>query len=127
MADLGLQDCRECACRSVCTHSATAPRMLTIRPQAKFEILQEARKFQQTETFRQRYGIRSGIEGTQSQAVRALGLRRTRSLGFQKTALDHQFTAAAINVIRVDAFWEERHPTKTRTSHFAALASQKVS
>ena len=63
--------------------------MLTIRPQAEFEILQEARKLQQTETFHQRYGIRSGIEGTHSQAVRALGLRRTRYLRFQKTALDH--------------------------------------
>jgi len=123
----GLQECRECPCRSLCTHSATAPRMLTIRPQAEFEILQEARKQQQTETFRQRYAVRSGIEGTHSQAVRALGLRRTRYLGFRKTALDHQFTAAAINVIRLDAFLEERHPTKTRTSRFAALASKKVS
>jgi hypothetical protein len=36
-------------------------------------------------------------------------------------------TAAAINVIRLDAFLEERHPAKTRTSHFAPLASKKVS
>lgn len=120
----GLQDCRDCPCRNWCTRSATSPRLLTIRPQAEFEILQEARKQQQTEEFRQRYGIRSGIEGTHSQAVRALGLRRTRYIGLAKTALDHLFTAAAINVIRLDAFLEGKLTSKTRTSRFAALAPQ---
>ena len=123
----GLHECRQCPSRSLCTRSATAPRMLTIRPQAEFEILQATRMQQQMETFRQRYAVRAGIEGTHSQAVRSLGLRRTRYLGLKKTALDHQFTAAAINVLRLDAFLEERHPTKTRTSHFAALSSKKIS
>jgi hypothetical protein len=41
--------------------------------------------------------------------------------------LDHQFTVAAINVSRIDAFLEERHPTKTRTSHLVALSSKEVS
>lgn len=118
----GLHDCRDCPARALCTRSATAPRILAVRTQAEFEVLQSARKLQQTETFRARYGRRSGIEGTHSQAVRSLGLRRTRYFGLPKTALSHLFTAAAINVIRLDAFLEGKKPAKTRVSRFASLA-----
>jgi IS5 family transposase len=85
-------------------------------------VLQQARKLQQTEAFQKTYDQRAGIEGTHSQAVRALGLRRTRYFGLEKTSLQHLFTAAAINLIRLDAFLAEKKPTKTRTSRFAALA-----
>lgn len=118
----GLHECRACTCRSLCTRSATNPRLLTIRPQAEFEILQQARLRQQTSEFRTRYAQRSGIEGTHSQAVRSLGLRRTRYFGLPKTALSHIFTAAAINLIRLDAFLEGKKAAKTRVSRFAALA-----
>jgi hypothetical protein len=96
--------------------------MLTIRPQAACEILQQARKEQHTEAFRTLYAHRSGIEGTHSQAVRGLGLRRTRYCGLAKTALAHVFTAPAINLLRLDAFVEGKKTAKTRISRFAALA-----
>lgn len=118
----GLQDCRDCPARALCTRSARAPRILAVRTQAEFEILQSSRQHQQTETFRVRYAQRSGIEGTHSQAVRSLGLRRTRYFGLPKTALSHVFTAAAINLIRLDAFLEGKKAAKTRTSRFATLA-----
>jgi L-asparaginase/Glu-tRNA(Gln) amidotransferase subunit D len=38
-----------------------------------------------------------------------------------KTSLQHVFTAAAINFIRLDAFLEGTKTTKTRTSRFAAF------
>ncbi|MDQ2905603.1 MAG: transposase [Chloroflexota bacterium] len=117
----GLHDCRECPARSLCTRSATAPRILAVRTQAEFEVLQSAREFQQTEAFQARYGQRSGIEGTHSQGVRSLGLRRTRSIGLTKTSLQHVFTAAAIDLMRFDAFLEGKTAAKTRTSRFAAL------
>jgi transposase len=117
----GLHDCRDCPVRALCTRSATAPRILAVRTQAEFEVLQSARKLQQTEAFQVRYAQRSGIEGTHSQAVRSLGLRRTRYLGLMKTSLHHVFTAAAINLIRFDAFLEGKKAAKTRTSRFAAL------
>ena len=96
--------------------------MLTIRQQAEFNVLQQACLQQQTDEFRTRYAQRSGIEGTHSQAVRALGLRRPRYFGLPKTALAHIFTVAAINLIRLDAFLEGKKATKTRVSRFAALA-----
>jgi len=76
--------------------------------------------------FRATYAPRAGIEGTHSQGVRALGLRRTRYIGLEKTALQHFFTAAAINLIRVDDFLAGAKTEKTRTSRFAALAPEKV-
>jgi len=118
----GLHDCRECPARSLCTRSPTAPRILAVRTQAEFEVLQSTRQLQQTEAFQARYAQRSGIEGTHSQGVRSLGLRRTRSIGLMKTSLQHVLTAAAINLIRLDAFLGGAKTTKTRTSHFAALA-----
>jgi len=72
----GLQDCRHCPARAFCTRSARAPRILAVRHQAEYETLRQARSLQQTEEFRQLYAQRSGIEGTHSQAVRTLGLRR---------------------------------------------------
>jgi transposase len=118
----GLDDCRQCPARALCTRSARAPRILAVRTQAEFEVLQSARQHQHTDQFQAKYAHRSGIEGTHSQAVRALGLRRTRYFGLPKTALSHLFTAAAINLIRLDAFLEGKKMAKTRVSRFAALA-----
>lgn len=54
--------------------------------------------------------------------MRSLGSRRTRYFGLPKTALSHLLTAAAINLIRLDAFLEGKKAAKTRVSRFAALA-----
>lgn len=118
----GLQDCRECPARSLCTRSPRAPRILAVRHQSEHETLRRAREREKGEEFRVQYAQRSGIEGTHSQAVRTMGLRRTRYLGLTKTALQHLFTAAALNLLRLDAHLAEKKVTKTRTSRFATLA-----
>jgi transposase len=122
----GLHDCRDCPVRSQCTRSATAPRILGVRHQAEFDVLQQARSQQQTKEFRQLYAQRSGIEGTHSQGVRSLGLRRTRYFGLAKTSLQHYGTAAAINLIRLDAFLSQKQAAKTRRSRFATLAPEEL-
>ncbi|GHO90260.1 hypothetical protein KSF_003080 [Reticulibacter mediterranei] len=48
----GLQDCRDCPARALCTCSARAPRILAVRHQAEYETLRQARSLQQTEEFR---------------------------------------------------------------------------
>jgi transposase len=122
----GLHECRSCPCRSLCTRSPDAPRTLSVRHQSEFEALQHARKHQQSEEYSKTYARRAGIEGTHSQAVRALGLRQTRYFGLAKTSLQHLFTAAAINLVRLDAFLSEKKTAKTRTSRFAALAPDEL-
>jgi transposase len=53
-----------------------------------------------TEAFRQRMQRRNGIEGTQSELVRAHGLRQARYRGYRKVALQNYPTGAACNIKR---------------------------
>lgn len=115
------RDCLDCPVHSQCTHSP-GPRTLTLLPQAQHVALQQARAYQQTEAFRQRYRKRAGIEGTISQGTRAFDLRRTRYIGLAKTRLQHLFTAAAINLTRVVFWLQGVEMAQTRRSSFAALA-----
>jgi transposase len=96
-------------------------RTITIRPKEQYEVLQRQRMEQQSAEFKHKYAQRAGIEGTISQGVRAFGLRRSRYIGQAKTHLQHCAAAAAINLVRVIAWLNERPLGKTRSSHFAAL------
>lgn len=96
--------------------------MLHVRPQAAHEALQARRHAQQTPEFRQQYARRAGIEGTLSQAVRGMGMRRARYDGLSKVQLQHVLTAVAINLVRIDAVLTQTPRGKTRRSHFARLA-----
>lgn len=115
-------DCRTCPARSLCTRSKVQPRRLRIQPRPQYEALQAARRLQTTEAGRKLYNIRAGVEGTISQGVRAYGLRRSRYWGLAKTHLQHLVTAAALNLDRLGAWFEERPLAKTRVSRFAKLA-----
>jgi transposase len=118
----GLQDCRSCPTRPLCSRTQKTGRSLHLPSQERFDALQAARAWYASEEGRQRYQRRAGVEGTLSQGVRAFGLRRSRYRGLEKTHLQHVATAAAINIDRLVAWLEERPRAKTRTSRFAALA-----
>ncbi len=124
--DFSQKDCRPCPSRSMCTKAKSEPRELTLRPQEEHLALQTARQWQKTEAFKEAYDKRAGIEGTLSQAIRAFELRTSRYLGLAKTHLQHLLTAAAVNLVRADAWLTERPRTKTRTSRFAALATAQA-
>lgn len=115
-------DCLACADRSRCTRSQGKPRQLTLLPQAQYLALTAARERQSTEAFKEEYAVRSGVEGTISQAVFALGLRRTRYRGLDKTHLQCVVTAAAVNLIRIVNWLWEIPRSKTPKSRFAQLA-----
>ncbi len=116
---LHTKDGAGCAVRFRCTRSTTGPRELTLHPHAQQVALRAARERQQTATFKELYTPRAGIEGTLSQATYALGMRRTRYRGIQKTPLHHIAIATAINLQRsMDWLWEVPR-AKTYTSHFA--------
>jgi hypothetical protein len=63
-------------------------------------LLQKRRREQNTTLFAERMKIRNGIEGTQSELVRAHGLRRARYRGKAKVDLQNQFIGAACNIKR---------------------------
>src|SRR5437764_4778966 len=116
------QVCAACPVRSECTQSQTTGRVLHLRPQAAHEALHARRQDQQTQTFRQQYALRAGIEGTHAQAVRRMGLRRARYDGLDKTHVQHVLTAVAINLVRIDAILTQTPRGTTRRSTFARLA-----
>jgi len=115
-------DCRACPMRARCTRSKAGARELTLHPQAEHAALQLARARQQTEDFKARYATRAGVEGTMSQSAYALGMRRSRYIGLDKTHLQHVLTATAMNLTRVAAWLQDVPQAKTYHSRFAALA-----
>ena len=66
---------------------------------------------------------RAGIEGTISQGVRKMGLRKSRYIGLPRTRLQHLATAAAINLFRVFDWLSGDRPIETPVPAFVALAS----
>jgi transposase len=90
--------------------------------QAQYEAAQAARAWVGSEEGKQQYKQRAGVEGTLSQGVRGFGLRCARYRGLKKTHLQQEATAAAMNMDRLVAWFDERPRAKTRTSRFAALA-----
>ena len=92
--------CQGCPVQSLCTHNQEG-RRLTLTPQASQQALIQRREEQQTKEFGQRSGLRAGIEGTISQAIRTMGGRRSRYQGLAKTHLQHVRMAGALNLVRI--------------------------
>jgi transposase len=104
-------DCKVCSDRTSCTGQTR--RTLTLQPQERMQALLAARKREKTETFKESYRHRAGIEGT-----RTLGLQRSRYFGLQKTHLGHVAIATAINVVQLMSWMRGEAPAQTRTSPF---------
>jgi transposase len=115
--------CGICPELTNCTRSEkqSKRRTITLRPQAQYEALQAARRRQQTLAFAKQYALREGIEATISQGVRAFGMRRSRSIGLDKTPLQHLGIAAAINLVRAVAWLDGDELAPTRVSAFQRL------
>jgi hypothetical protein len=89
-------------------------------------IQQEAWLDQQHMALVQQYSEVVQLEGTHSQAVRTMGLRRSRSIGLRKTHLGHVAVAAAANVIQLMSWLRGEAPEQTRTSPFKRVMKPTV-
>jgi hypothetical protein len=94
---------------------------LTIRPRHVHQALQQARAHQDTKTFKAKYKLRAGVEGTIRQAVAVTDTRHARYRGLAKTHLEHVYSAVALNLIRLDAWFNGLPLDRRRTSHLARL------
>ena len=90
--------CAQCPLRQQCLKADQKHRTLAVGEQ--HTILQERRREQKTQPFKQRMKHRNAIEGTQSELVRAHGLRRARYRSLAKVKLQNYFIGAACNVKR---------------------------
>ena len=115
--------CRPCPARDQCTRS-THPqygRQLTVPPREVHHAQLAARAAQDTPHWRADYARRAGVEGTIRQAVAVTGIRRARYRGLPKTRLEHVYSAVALNLIRLHAYWNGHPLDRTRTSHLTRL------
>jgi transposase len=116
------KDCQVCPSLRLCTQSLRhVRRTVTIRPKEQYDALQARRHYETTKDFKALYATRAGVEGTISQGVRTMGLRRSRSIGQERTHLQHVATAAAMNIVRLIRWLGGVPHAKTRQSPFAQL------
>jgi transposase len=115
-------DCRPCPDRSRCTRSQDNARHVTFLPRRQQQTQQRLRAEQATDAWRQRYGLRCGVESLIAQASRRSHLHHARYRGLAKTHLQHVLTALAINLVRVDAWRTGAATTGSWTSRLARLA-----
>lgn len=85
------------------------------------EALRHARAQHQTKDWNTDYALRAGVEGTIRQAVAVTDLHQARYRGLAKTHLEHIYSAVALNLIRLDAWWNGHPLDRTRTTHLARL------
>ena len=112
------RDCGPCPGRARCTRAPRRAR--TIRADAAYHALQQARTRCGTRADAAEYHRRAGIAGTISRGLRRCGLRRARSIGLAKTALQHRLTAA-INFLRIGEWLSDTPRARTRHAPFARL------
>jgi len=116
------KDCQACPSLRLCTQSVRhVRRTVTIRPKEQYDALQSRRQQETTKDFKALYATRAGVEGTISQGVRTMGLRRSRYIGQERTHLQHVATAAAINVVRLMRWLNGEPHAKTRQSPLVQL------
>ena len=113
--------CQACPAKNLCTRSTRSGRQLSLRPREVHHAVADARAGQTTSQWKARYNIRAGVEGTIRQATHVTGIRRARYLGLPKTRLEHNAAAAAVNLIRLDAWWTGKPLDRTRTTHLQRL------
>ena len=119
--------CGSCPARDLCTTAASGRRQLTVHPSEARHAQLTARASQNTTNFQTRYALRAGVEGTIRQGVAVTGMRRARYRGLDKTRLEHTYAAVALNLIRLDAWWNGHPLDRTRTSHLAPFELQLAS
>jgi len=115
--------CQVCPLRSQCLGNRQTHR--TIEVGQWHSLLQARRREMQTEAFRQDMHHRNGIEGTQSELVRAYGLRRARYRSLAKVRLQNYFIGAACDIRRWSRrlAWEIRQGLRPAGAIMACVAS----
>jgi hypothetical protein len=115
------QVCQACPVRKQCTTTSRGGRQLTLRPRDVQQALDDARAEQTTDAFKAKYALRAGVEGTIHQAIAVTDMRQARYRGRKKVHLEHVLSAVALNLIRLDHWWNGHPVDRTRTSHLARL------
>jgi transposase len=114
------QACRACPARSHCTTAAPSRgRQLNLPPPELHDLITAARTAQAGKPWQHDYKRRAGIEATISHATALT--RRTRYRAQPAIRLAHIYTATALNLDRLDAYWNDTPIQRERTTHLTRL------
>jgi len=118
------RDCRPCPIRGQCTLAKPdIPRRITIHPEPIHTARMAAHTAQDSDSWRKTYHARAGIEGTISEAVRGPNIRHSRYRGLAKTHLQNVFSAMAINIGRLGAYFDIKPATQRRPTRIHELCT----
>jgi transposase len=109
--------CGQCPLKRQCFKSDHMHRTLVVGEH--HTLLQGRRLEQKTESFKERMRHRNAIEGTQSELVRAHGLRQARYRGLAKVKLQNYLAGAACNIKR----WVRRTAWELKNSVTAKVSA----
>jgi transposase len=112
--------CGACPKRTECVGATQSHRTLVVGEHHSF--LQARRREMQSAAFQEEMHRRNGIEGSQSELVRAYGLRHARYRGFIKVRLQNYLIGAACNLRRLcrRLAWEAAQLNQTSSAPVAA-------
>jgi len=112
--------CQSCPMRARCVGKDQPHRTLLVGQY--HSPLQARRQEQKTQAFKEKCRQRNAIEGTQSELVRAHGLRRARYRGIDKVRLQNYFIGAACNAKR----WIRRIAWEMRQAKMGARGAPEA-
>lgn len=114
-------ECDPCPVHDLCTKHPRRP--LSFHEEGGLKTVQKRKQEQHTDKWRDQYGKRADVEGRVSQCIFALGMRRSRYRGLEKTHLQFILTAATINLTRVMNWYNEQPRSETRFTRFGRPAA----
>jgi transposase len=114
--------CSACPKRTACVGATQSHRTLVVGEHHNF--LQARRREMRTETFKKEMHRRNAIEGSQSELVRAYGLRHARYRGLMKVRLQNYLIGAACNLRRLcrRIAWETAQESQACSTPVAVTA-----
>ena len=115
--------CKGCSLRRQCLSDRQTHRTIVVGEW--HSLLQARRREMQTEAFQRDMHHRNGIEGTQSELIRAYGLRRARYRSLEKVRLQNYVIGAACNLRRLfrRMAWEVRQGLRPEGSITAIMTA----
>jgi transposase len=115
------ETCQPCPVKAHCTTATRGGRQLSLRPKPMQQALDAARAQQTTKAWQAKYARRAGAESTIAQSVKVTDTRHARYRGLPKTRLEHTYKAVALNLIRLDAWFNGCPLDRRHTSHLSRL------
>ncbi|MFI8794106.1 transposase [Streptomyces sp. NPDC055105] len=93
--------CQQCPDRPRCASSHQGARNVGFPPRELRDLQVRVRSEQRTPTWKARYAVRSGAEGTINEFAHGHGMRHCRYRGLPRTHQQHALTAIAVNIERL--------------------------